>query len=108
MVGGEIRKGHGVSLKGRRISACAPDTEGRRASRAGIAALPLCARGAGKGMTSGVRLPVRGGGERAERRREWVAGLSAEETGPSERRRCWAAAGGERAMGERGKRWAAG
>ena len=108
MVGGEIRKGHGVSLKGRRISACAPDTEGRRASRAGIAALPFYARGAGKGMTSGVRLPVRGGEERAERRREWVAGLSVEETWPRERTRCWAAAGGERAMGERGKGWAAG
>ena len=73
-------EGHGVSLKGRRISACAPDTEGRRASRAGIAALPLCARGAGKGMTPtcGSGRAVRGGDAgRVERGREgeWETGL---------------------------------
>ena len=42
------------------ITVCAPDTEGRRASRAGIAAFLLCARGAGEGMTSGIRLSMTG------------------------------------------------
>ena len=48
------------------ISVCAPDTEGRRASRAGIAAFLLCVRGAGEGMTSGVRLSAEGGGDVGE------------------------------------------
>ena len=43
-----------------------PDREGRRTSRAEIAAFPLCARGAGEGMTSGVRPSVERGGDAGE------------------------------------------
>ena len=43
-----------------------PGREGRRTSRAEIAAFPLCARGAGEGMTSGVRPSAEGGGDAGE------------------------------------------
>ena len=43
-----------------------PSREGRRASRAEIAVFLLCERGAGEGMTSGVRPSAEGGGDAGE------------------------------------------